>query len=180
VRRARAGGLQPAKAAKPARSEQLRLDDVWDVPDVVTPEAAASRRPHNCWPAVGAILVEVIADIVVYDRRVRKGHRGWVTGGVLGRRDFDYHSELPVDGWGMPLEALAVVERAPDGTMRRTPYVAWRRALGIPVMCLRCDVDLVAANGQPCKPPGHRGAGRGEAPVDAATAALLAKIPILE
>jgi hypothetical protein len=81
-----------------------------------------------------------------------KGHRGTISVDQLGTSAFDFHHEVPVDGWGIPRSALVVVEREPDGTVIRTPYVRWCRDVGLQVTCGRCGADLLRDDVGPCNP----------------------------
>lgn len=96
-------------------------------------------------PVYRGPLVELIDD---HDR-LKKGHRGRLGGGY-GTSCYNWHEELPVNGIGVPRTALLVVELDDNGMEVKTPYLKWCRALGLEVVCNRCDRDIVGEKPTKC------------------------------
>jgi hypothetical protein len=103
----------------------------------------ASRTEFLCWPEPKHIYGRGFHTLWVELVRTRPGQSKMRSVScALGRSMYDYHSELPIDGNGISLDAILVLERDHDGLVLRTPYRAWRRSLGVRVLCPRCRIDL--------------------------------------
>ncbi len=152
----------------------IRLEGGLIVPPRVRPELLLRNgREHGflCWPDRHDVRYLVV------ERPRRKGderppYRGRVrTGIALGRSAYDYHNNLPVEGVGMGIACLSILECEPDGTLVRTPYREWRRSLGVIVRCNRCGVDLATDDASGCRWRPRR---------DSAVRARLAAHPMME
>ena len=95
------------------------------------------------------IVLEVARDITAYGLRLYAGERDSIGGGLLGLRDFDWHSEVPFGGFGVAIDELLVVERE-GRRLVRTPYREWCVQLGIEIICPRCRRDLVVDRDLDC------------------------------
>lgn len=117
------------------------MRDTSNVPDKLS-FADIGIEEHVRYPSTPrSLLLELIAPVDRDPDRLKPGVRGRFQP-VYGPR-YDYHSEVPFSGDGVPIDSVAVVEREEDGTVRKVPYRAWCRELRLVVICPRCREEVV-------------------------------------
>jgi hypothetical protein len=131
-------------------SEPVRIEgDGLEIP----PQVRREHLRHDsylCWPDRRDVryLIALVARRAGDGRPPRRGRV--MAALMIGRRGYDYHRELPVEGFGVPLGRLSIVESDERGAVVETPYRAWRRSLGVVVTCPRCRVDLAQDDSSRC------------------------------
>lgn len=160
------GARTSAKDVRPRDSEHPRKRSSPKVPDAEIPlrlgTAPAGCRDHESFPmdlhredgSRYMPLLEVAKPTEdACGRPVPAGHRAGLSAASvfpLGSSGFDYHTELPMNGFGIERNVLVVVEREQDGTIVRTPYVRWCREVDLKVRCSYCGADLLKDKPRRC------------------------------
>lgn len=75
---------------------------------------------HNFFGIPSRIVIECDIDY----SEVPRGLRGYVET-AWGSSMYDWHREVPFNGFGIPIEHTIVVERTEDGQVIKTPYLKW-------------------------------------------------------
>ncbi|MBN2725267.1 MAG: hypothetical protein JXR95_14480 [Deltaproteobacteria bacterium] len=81
---------------------------------------------------------------------IKKGTRGRIRTSY-GTSMYNWHNEVPLNGWGIPIEHVSVVERTEDGEIINTPYLEWLKYTNTFVSCPKCKKDLREVAFKPCE-----------------------------
>lgn len=70
------------------------------------------------------------------------GHRGSLSP-TQGWGHYDLHREVPLDGFGVPLDAVLVIVTDVDGTERKLSLRDWSRPRRRSLQCSRCGINVL-------------------------------------
>ncbi|MBN2722879.1 MAG: hypothetical protein JXR95_02280 [Deltaproteobacteria bacterium] len=133
-------------------SDKVVFPFISDDSELIPPEKGADSLvhfgPEILFPrwAMGQIMYFEVTDNTP---EVTAGSRGHITYGP-GVTMYDWHREVSLNGFGVPWDKLAVLERRLDGSLKYTQYKEWLEYTGLRVNCLWCGQDLLKNYNKPC------------------------------
>ena len=120
-------------------------------PAVVEPRLLPADVPLKVHRGFLWIERYVVVEVVRARCCLPRGYRGYMLHGPgCGTSMYESHLEVPVDGIGIPIDAVVVVELDERGEEIKTRYREWCRGLGVVVLCTRCREEVLPAINPRC------------------------------
>lgn len=92
------------------------------------------------------LVLELIRPVASCAGALPAGHRGCLRPEQSWSL-YDLHVEVPLDGVGVPFDAVRVVVEGEDGAESLVSLLDWARASSRPLRCRACGADVLDAAG---------------------------------